>query len=457
MTTPPLKQVILAAYFPGVNNTTVWSDPRSKSQIEFSSFVHLAKTAERGKLDFFFLAEGLRLREQGGKIHDLDTVGRPDTLTVLAALAGVTTHLGLAGTLNATYHEPYEMARQLATLDHLSNGRAAWNVVTSSDAFTGENFRSGGFLDYADRYVRAGEFIETARQLWDSWAADEIVADKESGTFVRHGLPGSFAHHGAQFDISGQFNVPRSPQVHPVILQAGDSDGGRELAAQTADAIFSRHSILGPARKFYADAKGRLAKYGREWDDMKILPGVSFVLGDTPQDAAEQAHLVRRQQVSPQTAILLLEQVWNRDLSNYDAEGPLPDIDPDVSTTSIIQGRARMYPDPLKTAREWRELAEAKKLSIRELIMETSGRLTFVGTPGQVAESMNEFVQTDGSDGFVLAPHLTPTGLDGFVDTVVPLLQERGVLRTEYETTTLRGHLGLPAAGAPRARKVATA
>ena len=457
MTTKPPKQVILAAYFPGVNNTTVWSDPRSKSQIEFDSFVHLAQTAERGKLDFFFLAEGLRLREQGGRIHDLDTVGRPDTLTVLTALASVTTHLGLAGTLNATFHEPYELARQLATLDHLSNGRAGWNVVTSSDAFTGENFRRGGFLDYADRYERAGEFIRTARRLWDSWAEDEIVADQEHGVFVRSGSPGAFEHRGPQFDIRGNFNVPRSPQGHPVILQAGDSDGGRELAAATADAIFSRHNRLEPARAFYTDAKARLAKYGRKRDDLKILPGVSFVLGDTPDDAQEQARIVLRQQFSPQTAILLLEQVWNRDLSSYDAEGPLPDIDPDVSTTSIIQGRARMYPDPLRTAREWRALADAKRLSIRELIIETMGRLTFVGTPGRLAEDMNNFVQTDGSDGFVLAPHLTPTGLDQFVDTVVPLLQERGVLRTEYTTTTLRGHLGLPPAGQIRPAEAVSA
>jgi FMN-dependent oxidoreductase (nitrilotriacetate monooxygenase family) len=451
------KQVILAAYFPGVNNTTVWSDPESKSQIEFESFVHLAQTAERGKLDFFFLAEGLRLREQRGKIHDLDTVGRPDTLTVLAALAGITTHLGLAGTLNATFREPYELARQLATLDLISNGRAAWNIVTSSDAFTGENFRRGGFLDHADRYKRAGEFIATARQLWDSWAADEVVADQETGTFVRHGPPGAFDHRGPQFDIRGHFNVPRSPQGHPVILQAGDSDEGRELAASSADAIFTRHSALPSAQAFYADAKGRLAKYGRERDELKILPAVSFALGDTPAEAAERAHHIRRQQVSPQTAILLLEQLWNRDLSAYDAEGPLPEIDPDVSSTSIIQGRARMFPDPLKTAAAWRQLAADKGLSIRELVIQTTGGHTFVGTPSQVAEAMDDFVQADGSDGFVLAPHLTPTGLDDFVDLVVPLLQERGVLRSEYETETLRGHLGLPPARSLGARRAASA
>ena len=446
MSTTRPKQMILAAYFPGVNNTTVWTDPRSKSQIDFDSFIHLAETAERGKLDFFFLAEGLRLREQRGRIHDLDTVGRPDTLTVLTALAAVTTHLGLAGTLNATYREPYELARQLASLDHLSGGRAAWNVVTSSDAFTGENFRRRGYLPHGDRYVRAEEMVRTVRELWDSWAADEVAADPASGAFVRHAPPGAFAHRGAQFEIEGHFNVPQSPQVHPVILQAGDSDGGRELAARTADAIFSRHSALEGAQKFYNDVKGRLAAYGRRPDDLKILPGVSFVLGESAEDSVEKAHAVRRQQVSPQTAILLLEQLWNRDLSAYDAEGPLPDIEPDVSATSIIQGRTRLFADPLETAREWRQLAEAKHLSIRELIIETTGRQTFIGTPGRVAEAMDHFVQSDGSDGFVLAPHLTPTGLDDFVDLVVPLLQERGVLRTEYHTTTLRGHFGLPPA-----------
>jgi FMN-dependent oxidoreductase (nitrilotriacetate monooxygenase family) len=440
----PLKQVILAAYFPGVNNTTVWSDPRAGSQIDFSSFVHLAQTAERGKLDFFFLAEGLRLREQGGRIHDLDTVGRPDTLTVLGALASVTTHLGLVGTLNATFREPYELARQLATLDHLSEGRAGWNVVTSSDAFTGENFRRGGYLDHADRYERAGEFVRTARELWESWSGDEVVADQASGRFLRDGPVGQFAHRGPQFDIGGRFNVPRSPQVHPLIVQAGDSDGGRELAASTADAIFSRHSSYEAARRFYADAKGRLARYGRSPDELKILPGVGFVLGDTAEEAEERAQVVRRQQVSAQTAILMAEQLWNRDLSSYDPEGPLPDVDPDVSSTSIIQGRSRLFPDPLRTAAQWRELADAKGLSLRQVVIETTGRQPFVGTPSQVAEQMDHFVQTDATDGFVLSPHLTPTGLDDFVDQVVPLLQERGVLRSKYTTTTLRDHVGLP-------------
>lgn len=452
MTDRPLKPVILAAYFPGVNNTTVWNDPRARSQIEFSSFEHLARTAEKGKLDFFFLAEGLRLREQGGQIHDLDVVGRPDTLTVLTALAAITTHIGLAGTLNATFREPVELARQLATLDHLSGGRAAWNVVTSSDAFTGENFRRGGFLAYEDRYRRAAEFIETARQLWDSWADDDLVADPASGRFLGRGTAGTFAHQGPQFDISGRFNLPRSPQGHPVILQAGDSDGGRELAAGHADAVFSRHNAYDDARQFYADVKGRLARYGRGPDELKILPGVSFVLGETEAEAQDKAQEIRLQQVSPQTARLLAEQLWNRDLSTYDVDGPVPDFGPDLSSTSIIQGRTRVFPDPVGTVARWQELGRERKLSLREVVIATTGRQRFIGTPTQVAEQMNHYVQTDACDGFVLSPHLTPEGLDDYVELVVPLFQERGVRRTEYTTSTLREHLGLgPARSGRRA------
>src|ERR1700689_3731107 len=254
---PTPRQMHLGAHFPGVNNTTVWSDPRSGSHIDFDSFVRFARTAERAKFDFLFLAEGLRLREQGGQIYDLDVVGRPDTLTVLAALAAVTDRLGPAGTINSTFNEPYEVARQFASLDHLSGGRAAWNVVTSWDAFTGENFRRGGFLAQEDRYSRAAQFLQTAFELFDSWPPGEIVADKESGTFLTDPRAGSFEHHDEHFDVAGRFNVPRSPQGRPVIFQAGDSDEGREFAASTADAIFSRHGTLEDGQAFYKDVKDR--------------------------------------------------------------------------------------------------------------------------------------------------------------------------------------------------------
>ncbi|MFD2474657.1 NtaA/DmoA family FMN-dependent monooxygenase [Amycolatopsis silviterrae] len=436
------KQIHLAAHFPGVNNTTVWSDPEAGSHIEFSSFVKLAQTAERAKFDFFFLAEGLRLREQNGEIYDLDVVGRPDTFTVLSALAAVTDRLGLAGTINSTFNEPFEVARQFASLDHLSAGRAAWNVVTSWDAFTGENFRRGGFLPQDQRYSRAETFLRTAWELFDSWRGGELLADKESGRFLADG--GAFAHHDDHFDISGRFPVPRSPQGRPVTIQAGDSEEGREFAAATADAIFTRHGTLEAGQAFYSDVKGRLAKYGRSPHELVILPAATFVLGDTDAEAHELAHEVRLQQVSEQTAIKFLEQLWNTDLSDHDPNGPLPSFDPAVGDL-ISKGRAsvRMHRDPIATANEWRQLAEAKHLTSRELIIEVTGRQNFIGSPETVASAMNELVQENASDGFILVPHVTPGGLDRFADEVVPRLQERGVFREDYSGPTLRHHLGL--------------
>jgi len=230
-----------------------------------------------------------------------------------------------------------------------------------------------------------------------------------------------------------------------VILQAGDSEAGREFAARTADAIFSRHGTLEAGRQFYSDVKRRLPAYGRAPHELLVLPAATFALGDSDSDAQERAAHIRRQQVSGQTAIRFLEQLWNRDLSDHDPDGPLPAIEPDVSANHIARGRAsvRQHRDPIATAREWRERAEAANLSTRELIIKVTGRQTFIGTPATVADSINDLVQNDAADGFILVPHVTPDGLDEFADTVVPLLQERGVFRTDYTGPTLRDHLGL--------------
>lgn len=439
------KQVHLAAHFPGVNNTTVWSDPRSGSQIDFDSFVHFAQTAERAKFDFFFLAEGLRLREQAGEIYDLDVVGRPDTFTVLAALAAVTENLGLTGTINSTFNEPYEVARQFASLDNLSGGRSGWNVVTSWDAFTGQNFRRGGFLPEDQRYERAETFLRTTGALIDSWRGDELVADQDAGVFASDPEAGRFRHQDAHFDISGQFNVPRGPQGKPVILQAGDSDRGREFAAASADAIFTRHGTLDAGQAFYSDVKARLSRYGRSPEQLLVLPAATFVLADTDDEAVERAEHVRRQQVSGQTALRFAEQLWNRDLSDHDPDGPPPTVDPVLGENTVVRGRAsvRAYSDPITTAREWREQAEAGNLSLRELVIDKTARQTFVGSAKTVATEIDDFVQRDASDGFVLVPHLVPGGLDEFADEVVPLLQERGSFRTEYTGSTLRENLGV--------------
>jgi FMN-dependent oxidoreductase (nitrilotriacetate monooxygenase family) len=439
------RQVHLAAHFPGVNNTTVWSDERAESQIAFSSFEHFAKNAERGFFDFLFLAEGLRLREQKGRIHDLDVVGRPNTLAILAALAGVTEHIGLVGTLQTTFNEPLELAKQLATLDHLTDGRAGWNVVTSSDAFHGANFRRGGFLDHADRYTRAAEFVETARELWDSWQPDAIVADPTTGHFADRSRIRDVDHHGPQFDVVGTFPVPRSPQRHPVVVQAGDSDEGRDLAARHAEVIFSLHTEFDDARAFSDDVAARLERVGRSRDELLILPGATFTLGDTQAEAEERSRAIRRAQVSPATAIAFLEQVWNRDLSSYDVDGPLPDVEPDVDAETITRGRVRHVRDPRAVVQDWRERAAVGHLSIRDLVIEVSTRGGFIGTPSSIAAEIDRYVQDRASDGFVVVPQTNPHGLDEFVDRVVPLLQERGVLRNAHVAgATLRETLGLP-------------
>lgn len=447
------KQVHLGAHFPGVNNTTVWSDPDSGSQVEFDSFIHLACKAEEGLFDFFFLAEGLRLREHRGRIHDLDVVGRPDTFTVLAALAAVTERIGLAGTINTTFNEPFEVSRQFASLDHLSDGRAAWNMVTSSDAFTGENFRRGGFLDHADRYRRAEEFITLAREFWDSWAADAVIADPKTGTYIDPERIQTVSHRGPQFDVRAVPTLSGGPQGHPVLLQAGDSDEGRDFGAKHADALFTGHGALDDGQRYYADVKARAVAHGRNPDHLKVFPAATFVLGDSAADAEEKARHIRRQQVSPQTAIAMLEQVWQRDLSGYDPDGPLPDVEP-ADDPTVTQGRVR-HGDPKALAAAWRQRAEADNLSIRELIIAVTSRQQFVGTAAHVAAEIDRQVQADACDGFILVPHLTPHGLDEFIDTVVPLLQERGVYRTEYEGGTLRENLGLSLPGRPSQAGVA--
>lgn len=437
------RQVFLAAYYAGVNESVLWEDSEPGAQIDFDSLKHVVQTAERGRFDYFFLAEGLALRQRGDRFFEHDIAGRPDTLPILAALSAVTEHIGLVGTLNTTFNEPYELARQLASLDHLSGGRAGWNVVTSFDAYTGANFRRGGYLDRDLRYRRAEEFVHAVKELWDSWPEDAILADKDSGEFLATDAAGEFARSTDQFDISGRFTVPRSPQGRPVIVQAGISGDGRNFAAANADVIFSPFHANPEAQEFFRDVKQRVEGFGRHRDSLKILPGSEFMLGDTEAEAQELARETLDRIYTPTTALVRLEQVWNRDLSNYDPDGPLPDLEPVLDGPNHIQGRT-FYIDRQGTIDQLRALSESRGLNLRETAREFFGRIDYVGTPEQVADQIIDFVDGEGADGLVLGPRVTPHGLDEFVDRVVPILQERGALRTEYEGSTLRDNLGLP-------------
>lgn len=452
------RQARLVAHFPGVNSTTVWSDPASGSQIDFASFQHFAQTAERGLFDYVFLAEGLRLREHGGEIHDLDVAGRPATLAILAAMASVTRSVGVVGTLSSTFNEPYELARQLATIDHLSGGRVGWNVVTSSDAFHGANFRRGGYLPYDERYTRAEEFVALAKRLWESWDPGAVLADRTAGRFVDPHRVHEVAHRGPQFDVSATSTVPRSPQGFPVIVQAGDSPAGRDFAAANAEIIFSRHTGFDEGQAFYRDVKGRLPASGRTEDSLLILPAATFAIGDSDADAREISREIGFAQTSPQTAVAWIEAIWGRELPGLDPDGPLPSVEPAEGDQRLGQVSTRVE-DRVARAAALRDRAATEGLTLRQLVAAETASHTFVGSPETIAAEIDRYVQGRASDGFVLVPHLTPGGLDPFVDRVVPVLQERGVFRDRYETdaetgapVTLRRTLGLPqppAAAAP--------
>ncbi|MFI6850183.1 NtaA/DmoA family FMN-dependent monooxygenase [Kitasatospora sp. NBC_00085] len=424
------KAMHLAALFPS-NQSAAWRDPRAGDHSDFATFAGLAHTAERGLFDFLLLADYPRLTEHRGAISEVGAAGELDQITVLSALSAVTERIGLVPTVNATFNEPFDVARRLASLDHFSNGRCGWNVVTTSNAWTGANFRRGGYLPHADRYQRAAEFVRAARTMWRSWETDG---------------PTPFRHDGPQFRISGHFTVPAGPQGCPPTLQAGDSEQGREFAASHADVVYSRH--LGRAgQTFAADIRSRTARQGRDSRDVKIMPGVSFALGDTDKEARDNARAAQEQSVSPQLAIWYLERTWGRALSSYDPDGPLPDIDPE-RTPDPSQWSGIAAAEVRSTrARKWRAHAAEHGLGIRELVMKLTSGKPFIGTPAGVAQQMTDYVRSGGADGFILVPAYAPGGLDDFVDRVVPELQERGSYRTGYTGETLRDHLGLPAPG----------
>ncbi|MVU81709.1 NtaA/DmoA family FMN-dependent monooxygenase [Nocardia sp. ET3-3] len=427
----PDAQVHFGVFFQGVNHHTIWSDPSSGSQIDFETFRHVATTAERGLFDAFFLGEGLRLREQDGQLLDTDIAGRPDAITQLAALAGITRRIGLVATQNATYNEPADLARRLASLDVLSGGRAGWNVVTTDNAWTGENFRRGGYLEHALRYERAADFLSLAREIWDAWSDTEVrTVERES----------------AQFRVAITPTVPRSAQGHPVIFQAGVSPAGRDFAAAQAEVIFSPFGThFDPALEFANDIRARLVAAGRPADDIRILPGTQIVLAEHASEVEEKRRWVLGQQITGATALSLAGQVWGRDLSHLDPDGPLPAEDPEPSVISSTRGSQRDGQDRSAIVAQWRALADTERLTLRQVAIETTARFGFAGTPGQVADELTRWVRHGASDGFNITPYQVPTGLDDIVNLLIPELQERGSYRSTYTGTTLREHLGLRA------------
>jgi FMN-dependent oxidoreductase (nitrilotriacetate monooxygenase family) len=436
-------QLQFGVFFQGVNFGTIWSDPASGSQIDIESFRRVAQTAERGLFAAFFLGEGLRIREHLGRLHQLDVAGRPDALTQLAALASVTTKIGLVATQNTTYNDPLDLAHRLNSLDLLSGGRAAWNIVTTDNAWTGENFRRGGYLDHAERYRHAEAVVTAAKALWDSWDDEAISTSADAASWSNASPANEVSAETAHYTAHAPGRLPRSRQGHPVLFQAGDSAEGRDFAARTADVIFSAHSDFDAAKTFAADIRQRTLKAGRPAEDLKIFPGQEFILAETDAEAEEKARWVKREQVSPQTAIAFLENVWATDLSAYDPDGPLPSIDPVAEVTGETRGAGFRGVQAKETADKWRAQAEADGLSIRELVIRLNSGRGFVGSYGSVADRLVPFADEHVVDGFNIVPWLIPSGLDDIVDGLVPELQERGIYPTEYGGDTLRENLGL--------------
>jgi FMN-dependent oxidoreductase (nitrilotriacetate monooxygenase family) len=415
-------------------HTAAWRYPGAFPDANFN-FEHIkrfAQTLERGCVDAFFMADHLAvLNMPMDALKRSATVTSFEPMTLLPALAMVTKHLGLIATGSTTYDEPYHVARRFASLDHISGGRAGWNVVTTSNPDASKNFGHEDHLDHAERYARAREFVDVVTGLWDSWADDAFIRDVDRGIYSDPAKMHVLDHKGKYISARGPLNIARPIQGWPVIVQAGASDPGRQLAAETAEAVFTAQSSLEVGQRFYADVKGRMEKAGRDPDHMKILPGVMIYVGDSLDEAqAKRAKLDSL--VNYESSIASLSIALGHDASKFDPDAPLPEIPESNASKS---GRERAI-----------DLAKREHLTVRQLAQRLGGHsgLSMLGTPKMIADQMEEWLVTRGSDGFTLQFPYLPQGLDDVVDRVIPELQRRGIFRRAYEGKTLRENLGLP-------------
>lgn len=413
-------------------------------------WINLARIAERGTLDALFLADSPSLFQPPDEPLSAPPLAL-DPVVLLSTLASATTHLGLIATVSTSFEEPYNLARRFATLDHLSRGRVAWNVVTSSDPYAWNNFGRPGVAaaqpGRADRYRRAAEFIDVVRALWDSWDDDAVLADKKSGAFSRVGSINTVDHRGEFFHVDGPLTLPRPPQGHPVLFQAGGSSGGLDLAARYADGVFAAQASLPDALRYADDLRARTLSHGRPRDAIRIMPGLSFVLGSTEEEARrrneelnELAGDGRLAHLASQLSVDVAELDWDKPLPRYLIDG--------AQTTAGSQGARDIVVD----------LARREHLTVRQLLdrVITWHRLV-VGSPEQIADAIEEWFVAGAVDGFNLMPDVFPSGLELFVDHVIPILRDRGIFRRDYRTSTLRGHLGLTRVPDRRSRHAAKA
>jgi FMN-dependent oxidoreductase (nitrilotriacetate monooxygenase family) len=409
-------------------------DVPADGTLRFEHYLHNAQTAERGKCDLIFFADGIGIRERDAPRGSLARSGyeivEMEPMTLLPAIAARTERIGLVTTASTTYNEPFHIARKFATLDLISKGRAGWNIVTSWSEAEAKNFNREEHLDYDTRYERAEEFVEVVTGLWDSWEDDAFIYDRASKVFYDETKMHVLNHRGKHFQVRGPLNVAGMPQGRPVLVQAGASDQGREIAAATADVLYAMQSDIPAMRAYYVDVKQRMEKYGRDWDDLKILPGLRPIVGRTQAEA--QAKFDQLQDLlDPLVGLARLHGAFG-DLSGYPLDGPVPlDV---LGPNEMRSGTERL-----------RERIKRENMTIRELYKSVAGGGGFhlIGTASQIADTMEEWIDAEACDGFNITPTHLPGGCEDFVNFITPELQRRERFRKEYEGSTLRENLGL--------------
>jgi alkanesulfonate monooxygenase len=429
------RQIHLAAFMrPATIHTGAWRYPGALADANFNfpAMVKFAQKLEAGRFDAFFMADHLALLNMPMEaLKRSSTATSFEPMTLLPALAMMTERLGLIATGSTSYEEPFHVARRFSSLDHISGGRSGWNIVTTSNPNASMNFGRDEHLDHAERYRRAREFYDVVTGLWDSWADDALLRDQESGIFFDPDRLHTLDHKGEFFRVRGPLHIARPVQGYPVIVQAGGSEAGRQLAAETAEAIFAAQGDIEAGRDFYADVKGRMKALGRDPDHLKILPACFVVVGDTVEEAKEKRAKLDSL-VHADSAIASLSVQIGTDASKFDPDGPLPDI-PETNNTK--SGRERAM-----------RLAARENLTVRQLAQRLGGYggLAMVGTAETIADEMEQWMDAPACDGFTIMFPFVPEGLDLYVDRVIPELQRRGRFRTEYEGRTLRENMGLP-------------
>jgi alkanesulfonate monooxygenase len=432
------RQLKLGAFIQATgHHIAAWRHPGSQadSGTNIDHYQEVAQTAERGKFDMVFLADSVGIQEHGDD-QALSRYGRIayfEPVTLFSALAATTKHIGFVSTASTTYEEPYLLARKFASLDHISKGRAAWNVVTTGNENAAGNFGKEAHPAHPLRYERAEEFLDVVKGLWDSFEDDAFLRHKASGVYLDPRKLHTLNHKGKHFSVTGPLNISRPPQGYPVIVQAGASDAGRELAARTSEVIFTAWQTLEEAQAFYRDVKGRMARYGRHPDELKIMPGISPVVGKT-QEEAEAKFRALQDLIHPSVGLGILERFFpGVDLAKYDLDGPPP---PFAQSTNGNTSRLALVS----------ELAQRDKLSLRQIyerLAGARGHRVVVGSPRKVADEIESWFRNEGADGFNVMPPVLPESLNDFVELVIPELRRRGLFRTEYEGKTLRENLGL--------------